>query len=67
VSPRQVDSIRAGLGEAALQVLALAFTPRYVVLTLCFIMTIVFVTPIGGSMLSGWAIPLASARRCLAR
>jgi glutamate synthase domain-containing protein 2 len=42
-----------------LQILALAFTPRYVVLTLCIVMTVVFVTPIGASMLSGWDIPLA--------
>jgi hypothetical protein len=37
----------------------MAFTPRYVVLTLCFLLTIVLVTPIGASMLSGWDIPLA--------
>lgn len=41
--------------------LALAFTPRYVILTLCFLLTVALVVVIGGSMFSRWDYPLGLA------
>ena len=41
--------------------LALAFTPRYVILTLCFVLTVALVVAIGGSMFSRWDYPLGLA------
>jgi len=39
--------------------LALAFSPRYVALTLSALLTVFFAIPIGASMLSAWDVPLA--------
>jgi glutamate synthase domain-containing protein 2 len=39
----------------------LPFTPRYVVLTLAWLLTFAFAATIGGSMISGWDVPLALA------
>jgi len=41
-----------------LQALALAFSPRFVALTICCLITIAFAVAIGGSMISGWDAPL---------
>ena len=41
-----------------MQALALAFSPRFVVLTLCLLITIGLSAAIGGSMISGWDAPL---------
>jgi glutamate synthase domain-containing protein 2 len=41
-----------------MQALALAFSPRFVVLTLCLLITIALAAAIGGSMISGWDAPL---------
>jgi glutamate synthase domain-containing protein 2 len=45
----------------SMQALALPFTPRYVVLTFCFLMTIALGLAIGESMLTRWDIPFAIA------
>ena len=42
-----------------MQALLLPFTPRYIVLTLAWLLTFAFAAAIGGSMLSGWDAPLA--------
>jgi hypothetical protein len=44
-----------------MQALLLPFTPRYVVLTLAWLLTFAFAATIGGSMISGWDVPLALA------
>ena len=41
-----------------MQTLLLPFTPRYVALTLAWLLTFAFAAAIGGSMLSGWDAPL---------
>ena len=38
--------------------LALAFTRRYLILTLCPLLALAFAVPIGANMLSGWDVPL---------
>ena len=47
-----------GRREDRLQALALAFSARFIVLTLCFLITIALAAVIGGSMISGWDAPL---------
>ena len=42
-----------------MQALLLPFTPRYIALTLAWLLTFAFAAAIGGSMLSGWDVPLA--------
>ncbi len=44
-----------------MRMLALAFTPRFIVLTLCILATLLLALAIGGSMLSRWDIPLGAA------
>ena len=44
-----------------MQAVLLPFTPRYIVLTLAWLLTFAFAAAIGGSMLSGWDVPLALA------
>ncbi|MGA2795277.1 MAG: FMN-binding glutamate synthase family protein [Roseiarcus sp.] len=44
-----------------MRMLALAFTPRFIVLTLCILATLLLALAIGGSMLSRWDIPLGVA------
>ena len=44
-----------------MQTLLMPFTPRYVALTLAWVLTFAFATAIGGSMLSGWDVPLSLA------
>jgi glutamate synthase domain-containing protein 2 len=44
-----------------MRTLALAFTPRFIVLTLCILATLLLALAIGGSMLSRWDIPLGVA------
>src|ERR1700760_3134017 len=41
-----------------MQALKLPFTPRYISLTLAWLLTLAFGATIGGSMLSGWDAPL---------
>ncbi len=44
-----------------MQAVMLPFTPRYVVLTLAWLLTFAFAAAIGGSMISGWDVPLGLA------
>jgi glutamate synthase domain-containing protein 2 len=44
-----------------MQALWLPFTPRYISLTLAWALTFAFGAAIGGSMISGWDVPLALA------
>ena len=44
-----------------MQAVLLPFTPRYVVLTLAWLLTFAFAATIGGSMISGWDVPLGIA------
>ncbi len=44
-----------------MRTLALAFTPRFIVLTLCILATLLLALVIGGSMLSRWDMPLGVA------
>ena len=44
-----------------MQAMLLPFTPRYVALTLAWVLTLAFGAAIGGSMLSGWDAPLGLA------
>jgi glutamate synthase domain-containing protein 2 len=44
-----------------LRALALAFTPRFIVLTICILAAVALTIIIGGSMLSRWDVPLALA------
>src|SRR5579863_2950115 len=39
---------------------ALAFTPRFISLTLSALLTVAFAVPVGASMLSGWDFPLGA-------
>ncbi len=41
-----------------MRALALAFSPRFVALTLSFLLTLAFAAPLGASMRSGWDAPL---------
>ena len=41
-----------------MKLLALAISPRFIALTLAFLLTIVFALAIGESMFSGWDAPL---------
>jgi glutamate synthase domain-containing protein 2 len=44
-----------------MRMLALAFTARFIVLTLCILATLLLALAIGGSMLSRWDVPLGVA------